>query len=319
MFNMVRNTLKNRFFEFIDRRIVAAKTHRLTRKNIFVFPSRRGVVFVFVIVVLWLLGTNYQNNLILSLVFLMSSLLVLAILATYNNMSGLRFDFVGTRECFAGEYLYLRFRVSHRRLLASDALELAWRSELSNSLLVDLNRGEPHEFEIALFAPQRGWQHCPRMRIQSVYPLGIVRCWTWLNWDVSSLVFPKAIKGQINKSAVCEDIFAGHMSTEGQEDFNGLKTYTLGEPIRRIAWKSFAKGQGLYIKEFNQTSSVELWLDYEAVLAQGVEKKVSILCFWVLHYFQENQRFGLCLPNLKILPNQGKLHRDQCLAALAKF
>ena len=59
---------------WLNKRIPAATRFSLNHKNIFIFPSRFGGLYLFLCLGLFILGTNYQNNLMILLCYFLVSL-----------------------------------------------------------------------------------------------------------------------------------------------------------------------------------------------------------------------------------------------------
>jgi hypothetical protein len=95
-----------RFFHWLDKRVPLASSVFLTRKNIYTFPTLTGGSFLGLSLVLWLLGTTYQNNLILALSYLLISLIIVAIFHSYANLAGLQIKVLGAKPAFVGESVY---------------------------------------------------------------------------------------------------------------------------------------------------------------------------------------------------------------------
>ena len=105
----------------------------------------------------------------------------------------------------------------------------------------------------------------------------------------------------------------------GGEDFNAFHEYRPGDPIKHIAWKLYARERGLLTKEFSQNLSREIWLDYFHFATQDVEARLSALCYWALEFHQQDEHYGLLMPNTTITPAKGENHRTQVLEVLARF
>lgn len=317
------------FDRFVDRKKPAKLGHSLSHKNLFIFPTIRGFVFLAITATLWLLGTNYQNNLILALAFFMVSLFVLAIHITFLNLNRLYLRYADVSEVFAGEEAQLNFQLKKQARSPAEEIEFDWQEVLgaktrpatskANTTVIEVVE-KSGEHLVSLYCPSRGVYELPRLRVQSLFPLGILRCWTWLNWDVKLVVFPKPVHGGLGTSAITSDDEGdGLHPVKGGEDFSGLESYIPGDSLRRVSWKTFAKGRGLYVKDFSESLSKEKWLDYDAVIADTLEERLSVLAFWVLHYYQENEHYGLKLPTSSIEPNSGYDHRTRCLNILATY
>jgi len=311
---------KAQFSRWLDKRIPAKKEHLLTRRNLFIFPSKQGFMFLLIALVLWVLGTNYQNNLILALVFFMIALFVVAIHATFGNMSKLQIKFLECKEAFAGDTFQCRLLITLERKSWADGLELYWQGAKSESVSLSLNPTDASvECNVPCYAKKRGLLILPRLGVQSVFPFGLIRCWTWLNVDTHAIIYPKPLSGRLESLSIEESDGDGLHPVKGSDDFSGLRDYVPGDNLRNVAWKAYARGQGLFVKEFSQSLSKENWLNFESVAEVSLEDKLSVLCFYVLQQYQSNESYGLILPGVKIEPNDGYEHRNNCLFALATF
>ena len=105
----------------------------------------------------------------------------------------------------------------------------------------------------------------------------------------------------------------------GAEDFAGLRPFQAGDSLRRVAWKAYARGQGLYTKQFAGTDVVSHVFDYESLAGLPAESRLEQLCRWVLDAQERGEAFALRLPGTSIETNVGPAHRERCLNALALF
>ena len=87
----------------------------------------------------------------------------------------------------------------------------------------------------------------------------------------------------------------------------------------RIAWKAFARGQGLQVKQFSAYQGHELWLDWSQLPNIASERKLELLVRWILDADAQGLIYGLRLPGVEILPQHNASHRAACLRTLALF
>ena len=310
--------IRSRFFRMVDRRNKAGTTHQLTQKNLYIFPSKLGFGYVGLLLVLWLIGTNYQNNLVLALVFILMSVFFLAISHTFANVVSLHIRFIKMEPVFAGDDGVFIFSLSNISKKYRDAIELRWQNEVTK-VVVDVPENESITVSVPIATSKRGYLTPQRMLIKSYYPFGLFRCWTWIRWDVQGLVYPRPIEVLRSESTVTDEEGDGTHPTRGGDDYSGLHEYRPGDQIKHIAWKSYAREQGLYTKEFSQNVSKELWLDLDTVHGHDLEHKLSGLTFWANRYTIEDEYFGLKLADEVIQPNKGEPHKHIVLQKLALF
>lgn len=297
----------------------AGHSHQLTRKNVYIFPNSRGFGYLIVTTVLWLIGTNYQNNLVLGAAFLMAALFVIGIMHTYSNLKGLEVSVKGAQPVFVGDSAHFLIKLTNSSSRSFENVELFWQYNPEGGRATQVDSHSDRIEEVAFPAKRRGWLHPGRLCVQTTYPLGLLRCWTWVNLESKALVFPKPIEiPEPASSSIDGDSDTEH-PIKGGEDFSGLDKYRAGDPLKNIAWKASARGKGLYVKEFSQNESREIWLDYFTASASGLEAKLSGMCFWALEYDKKNENYGLHLPSLKIEPAKGDAHTQQVLKELALF
>ncbi|TRY29328.1 DUF58 domain-containing protein [Aliiglaciecola sp. M165] len=313
------SAMQSRIAIWLDRRIPAARRFKLNHRTIFIFPSRFGGLYLFLCLGLFLLGTNYQNNLMILLCYFLISLFLINLLAAYFNFSNLDIQLGKVQNSFAGDNIQVPIWFNHRDKESHGKIHLSfWRHREKTS--VDLDALANPAF-IALACPQRGRLPLPRVTFSSYFPLGLYRCWTHLAFQSDIVVYPKPVRCPIrleNKSDEQEQHHAS-VSVKGHDDFDTLAPYKQGEPLYHVAWKQVAKGQGMLSKQFSHETGASGWLMMPKVASENLELTLSQLCYQVMELSRKNQRFGLDLGNSKIAPDSGNDHQKNCLIALALY
>jgi uncharacterized protein (DUF58 family) len=310
--------IKIRFDRWLKRRIPAASQHKLSNRNIFIMPTRFGFVYLLFVVLLFLLATNYQNNVIMLLSYLMASLFITTMMHSFFNLSGLGISADKKIAGYAKQNLAFPIKISlpNRR---SD-LNLSFDDQQT------LHLPQSEQGEQTVYVPcqyeHRGVYAPGRLKIWSEFSLGLFITWTRIDFDQQCIVYPEAIPlgnvqsnfaGAANANSSRENI------KPGIDDFYELKTHIPGEPLSRIAWKQFARGQGRLTKHYHQQQGTICWLKLSDMPYHGVEKQLQYLCFLVNEYNLSGQVFGLDLGQEKIKPSEGEAHFKQCLMALAIY
>jgi uncharacterized protein (DUF58 family) len=166
---------------------------------------------------------------------------------------------------------------------------------------------------------KRGWFHPGRLLLESTYPLGLLRAWTWIDLDLFALVYPRPLaSGELpGLATVTPDLAAALVA--GNDDFYGFRDYRKGDSPRQVHWKALAKGQGLQTKQYTAYADRSVWLDWDLFPGLGAEQRLSHLCYWVLEFDGRREEYGLRLPGLVIEPGVGEKHREQVLKELALY
>lgn len=313
---------QSRVVDWLNKRIPSARSFTLDIRSIFIIPSRFGAAFLLLCVGLFLLGTNYQNNLMLLLCYFLLALFLINLFTSYLNFSRLKISLGNTQDVYAGEDIRFPIwlsAVSTDVAFPHGKLHLRFWQQ-ANELEVDLDLSH-NPVWVSLPTRCRGEVRMPRLTVSSYYPLGLYRCWTHLLFEQQSLVYPKPIFCELTLdcSARSSEPDGAHALAQGHDDIDGLKAYQQGDPLYHVAWKQVAKGQGMVSKLFNSTQSSSGWLRLLPCSPDNLERKLGQLCFQVNQLSQQQVRYGLDLGNVQIEPGSGLQHQEACLAALARF
>lgn len=306
---------RDRWQRWLDRRIPPVREITLNQRRIFIFLSRQGAMAGLVLVALFIGGINYANNLLLGLSFFLGALFVIVIHHTYANLSGLRIAAVSARPAFAGEDSGFILRLDDVRQRDHESLLIEWEGTV---LPVSWVNGVI-EVTVPLPTRKRGWFRPSRLRLSSTYPLGFLRAWTWLDMDMAAIVYPHPEVSELMPTGPGKDGEGEKQRSRGHDDFEGLKTFTPGDPIAHVSWKHLARGQGLLTKTYASEEVGSDILDWNALQGVGIESRLSRLAWWVLTLSHQNRAYGLRLPGTEIGVGNGLEHRDECLRALALF
>jgi uncharacterized protein (DUF58 family) len=290
----------------------------LGTRQIFILPTRHGLMFVLVLVALALAAVNYNNALAYLLTFLLTSMAVVSLLHAQRNLLKLRVTAAGGDPVFAGEPAALRVCL-HNDSGARYALRL--ESTSASLAPFDVPAHDTHCVALSIPTLRRGWLHCPPLTFASVYPLGITRAWSRrLTLPARCLVYPKPAANELlwQTAAGIEGESQPGILQDG-DDFTGLRAYQPSDAPSRISWKTLARGQGLYTKEFRAPIAESIWLDWDAFAPQDTETRLSLLCRAALDAEDSGLTYGLRLPGIVLEPDSGATHRHRCLEALALY
>lgn len=306
-----------RFGRWLERRIPAARSVTLDQRRIFIFPSLPGLFFLLLLLLILLTAINYQNNMAYAVAFLLATLFIIAILHTYANLAGLSLHAVSATSAFPGQQSEFTLRLERGRRASHFGLRLAWPGGSDTQVsLVDRDSAE-----LALFVPvgTRGWHHPGRLLLESSYPLGLLRCWTWVDLDLRALVYPQPLASSVLPGGSSERPEGATVPVSGSDDFHGFREYRRGDSLRQVYWKGLARGLALQTKHYAAFADHSAWLDWEAFPGIPVEQRLSHLCYWALQYERGGEDYGLRLPGTEIAPARGEAQLARVLTALALF
>lgn len=313
--------VKKKWQGWIERRIPASNKIKLSQRSIFIVPSLVGVFFSLLLVLLLVTASNYQNSLIFALTFWLFSIAISAMIFTYKNLSGLIIKTSHAVSGFSGSPVEIPIRLQGE-LKSHQGLMLSWpQKDIAAQIIsTEVDRASEKEIAIPYILGKRGYLKTNRIRIESRYPFGLYKTWTWLRLNTFGVVYPKPMYIPfILSEGDGQDEGDNTSKSLGNDEFLGLRSYQAGDPMKHIAWKYLAKGKGLLTKEYDNQALSLRWLDWHSLQGKSVEERLSYLTGWVLQAESEGRSYGLILPNVRVQPDSGDKHREQCLRHLALF
>ena len=312
-------TLKNHLYKWLFRpRGPEAGAVVLSQRRVFILPTRQGILFAVVLLVMLASSINYSLGLGFVLTFLLGALDVNAMIHTFRNLANLRVNGGRTLPVFAGDTA--RFTVHLENSSSADryAIGLTWDRKHAN--FVDVKARTVTPATIGITASRRGILRPGRLTLFTRFPLGLYYTWAYLELTMHCIVYPRPAFPGLPLPPAAAGNGAGSEHSRGQEDFSGLRQYHAGDSPRHVAWKAAARDRGLLTKQFSGQAETELWLDWAQLPPQmAVEERLSLLARWVLDAQAAGLTYGLRLPGSNVEMAVGEAQRDRCLEALALY
>ncbi len=310
---MVISTL-NRFIRVA--RPDAGGRIRIRGRAIYILPTRHGLLFGLLLVTMLVASINYASNPAFLLTFLLGGLFFQAIFQTWRNLRGIEVRWQGADRLFAGDRGLVRLR-----LLAPGrprpAIQLGFTGE--TPVLADLPTDRAVTVELPWSSRRRGLHRPGRLVVESRYPLGLLRAWSYLEPPGRILVWPKPAEPPLLTGASSwEGSLEGDRGV-GADDFQGHRSYHPGDAPSHIHWKALAADKGLLVKQFGGDRMEQTWLDFDELAPLETEARLSALAGAVEELSATGVHFGLRLPEREIPPAAGPAQRGRCLDALALF
>lgn len=309
---------QGRLAQWQARRSPAAPRVTLDHRRIYILPSSAGYGYLLTTGLVLLAAINYQNSMAYALAFTLGGLFVVAILHTYRNLGGLELSGEPPASVFAGEPAYFGLALqSHGR--EHLGIQVGWAA--TRLQRCDIPAGQGQRLTLSLPAEHRGWLSAPRICLETRFPLGLIRAWSWVDLGQRALVYPAPVPGPLpprsGPASDAED-HGWHVLDTGVDDFQGLQEYRPGDSWRRLHWKAYSKNQALLIKAFAEVRGRDPALDLDA-LDGPLEERLSVLCHWVLELAREGRAFSLRLPGTALATAADDPHREASLRALALY
>ena len=309
-------TLKQKFHAWLFRPKIESGTVTLTQRRIFILPTRQCLALACVLVLMMLGNINYNLSLGYVLTFLLAMMAVISMLHAFRNMAHLEVHAGRSDPVFSGEtaQFLLHFH-NHSKL---SRYQLILRNGTGNAVSFDAPPLQDTTVAFPLAATHRGWLQTGRLTLYTEFPLGLFHAWSYLHFDAHCLVYPKPLSAVPLPLNNTPDGL-GKRSIAGDDDFAGLRRYVAGDALPRVAWKAYAREQGLQVKQFTTPLGEELWLNFSDAPDYDEENKLARMTRWVLDAEEQGLRYGLSLPDGELLPANGMAQRDECLRRIALF
>ncbi|PLX60729.1 DUF58 domain-containing protein [Sedimenticola selenatireducens] len=286
-------------------------------QQIYIIPTRQGLGFALLLLLMWIGSINYANNLGFLLTFLLAGLGLVAMLHTWRNLLGLTLRPGHSAPVFKGQQACFEIQISNSRDIERPGVLLNFAA--GDPVAGDLAPHSEQTFSLTTRAERRGRLPMPRCTLSTRYPLGLLYAWSYLELAGEVLVYPAPGPHIAITSQPSYQPSPHGDKGVGSDDFIGLRSYRPGDSPRQIDWKAQAREQGLHTKQFGGDRADLLWIDWDHYPGMETESRLSALCRAVLEATEQHQAFGLRLPNLELKPARGDAQRRAALAALALF
>lgn len=295
------------------------KTQVLGGRNIYLLPTRDGLLFAITLCVLLLGAINYGNGLAYAFTFLLAAMAVVSMTAGQRNLAGLRLSEVPPRSGFSGG------EVCFRVLLKNEQASPRWGITVTlvggSGTRIDLMPSEHRVIELPVAARRRGPVAPPIVQLTTRYPFGLLRVWSRrFPLSQAALAYPMPAVDAVlpaGSPGAPEETAHQKLALAEGPDFSGLAVYRSGDNPHHIHWKAAAAGRGLLVKRFAGTVDGEVWLKLQG--HDPIERRLSVLCRQVLLAERLGLRYGLDLGASVTPAGNGARHEEHCLCQLALY
>lgn len=288
----------------------------LVQRRVFILPTRQGLLFAGVIVLMLIGSVNYDLSLGFILSFLLGATGIQSMLHTFRNLAHLRIAPGRVQPVFAGEQAQFQIHIANSARAHRYAIGVTRDGQVAD--YVDVPPGDAALAIAAVPATQRGWLRPGRLTLFTFFPVGLFRAWSYADLDMHCLVYPAPASPGLPLPLPEAGDGQGGLHGHGQDEFSGLRPYRPGDSPRHIAWKAVARDDNLLTKQFAGRADAELWLAWERLPpAMDTERRIGHLARWVIDADDHGLAYGLRLPGLTIPIAAGAAHRADCLRALA--
>ncbi|WP_445778121.1 DUF58 domain-containing protein [Shewanella sp.] len=321
---LIPRSMAKRWDRWLSKRLPPKKHITLSHRSIFILPSGFGLFWMGLIVLLYLFGTNYQNNLVIGLSLLLASVFHTCIIYSYKNLAGLSFNAVNPPIAYAGDNTVFPIMLTgHNRDKYHDTSHQQICLQFSQQRHVRVKQLQQQTLATVPFThPTRGYINPGRIKVSSNFPLGLCRAWSYVDLDIHHVIFakPEACDILLTSQQSDNDSQYEHGKLRpGVDEYKGLRSYVEGESLKHVAWKQWAQDKGMLTKEFAEPEGLPVWLTLANTSGKDLEQQLSRLAWQVDKLSQTQQIFGLILGQTVINQHTGEAHRIACQTAIATY
>ena len=313
---------RGRWRAWWDARREPRESLTLTQRNIYIVPSRAGLMFGVVLLLLLVVAINYQLSLGFALTFLLAGSAAASMQMTHGSLRGLTLHLKPLVPAFDGDAAVLEVVVTNpgaARMGVGFGLDLGMRPiPLAYAEIPAQGQVSVH---LSWLAPHRGLHQLPVLRVESRYPFGLFRAWTIWRPAGQQWIYPRPESPtppwpQVEASQGDDRPAA---RTGSGTEFEGVRAYRRGDTMRQVVWKKAARTGELISRETAGAVQRELVLQWQQAQGLDTEARLARLAAWVVAADAAGHRWGLVLPNAELAPDNGTPHRHAALRALASL
>lgn len=315
--------LRRRIQRWAESRHARTDSLELTQRNVYILPTKAGLLFAGTVFVLLLASINYQLNLGYVLTFLLAGSGVVSMHVTHATLRGLTLHLKPVAPVFVGEPVLLDVVVtSPGTARFGIGLKVAGGAVPGALSWINVPALGQASAQLTFVADARGRVAVPTLGAETRFPLGLFRTWTVWRPAAELLVYPKPEHPPAPLPfARAQAGGAAQSRTADGGEVEGVRAYRRGDPPKLVAWKKAAKalqsGGDLVSRDTSVSAHQALWLEWQGCGSLAPEDRLGRLTAWVLAAHRAGIDYGLRLPGAEIGMATGDAQRRDCLERLA--
>ena len=322
---------RKRFQQWFEARLPLTDNMLLNQRNVYILPTKAGWMMVVTLLVLLVASINYQLNLGYLLTFLIGGSVLVGMHIGHANLRGIAINIIAPQSYFTTNIVNFELVLSNTGKTLRHGIGMSVLNQ-SHWTWADVPAQGSATVQIVGQPLQRGKHRLPTLTAETRFPMGTFRVWTVMRPAMQIWVYPE-IEANPPPLPAGEPLSgdAKHALTKATGEFDGIRAYRRGDPMKHIVWKKVAKtwasteaddpspSVNLISRDTQHAAAQELWLDFASTGCANAESSLSRLCAWVVQAEELGLVYGLRLPKVEFAPASGEAHQRLCLQALSSY
>jgi uncharacterized protein (DUF58 family) len=314
----MRRFLRNRIAAWARRRQgLDVPPFSFHRRRIYILPTGLGLAFAVMLVVMLIAGINYGSSAAMFLTFLLGGFTLVCMHQCHRNLLRTFFVSASAPPMFAGRAGVLRIVFSSDTAFTRYGIEVAALD--SPRVGTDIPARGQSYVDVTLPPSKRGVLRIDRLYVSTSFPYNMFRAWTWVHAPIEVAVYPRAHGSLPMPLDSGEKSGARSMTIAGSDEWQGLRQFREGDSPRQVAWKAYARGAPLLVKEYSALGAELRVFDFAHLAQLDIEARLEQLARWIVDAESRGERYALTMPGRTFQPDSGAQHRHECLLALAQY
>ena len=290
-------------------------------------PTKVGVWFVALTLLIGVAATNTGNNSLYMVVAMMMAALIVSGVLSRNDVRRVEIEVTPPDEVFADSPAAFQVDIVNRsRLLPRWLLLVSFSDHAPTLLCRSLPRAGRRQGVVELVFPRRGLQRIAAAHLATLFPFGLFRKGMRQRLEREVLVFPRLAPGRhlVRRSTSAIGETQDHRAGWGH-DLHSLRVLRPGDDPRRIHWKQTARtGKLIFMeRQAERSRRVTVVLDNALDPLEGpaapdlLELRVSEAAAAALAYLEAGFEVELVTRSERIDFGGGHRQRRRILETLA--
>jgi uncharacterized protein (DUF58 family) len=312
----MRRFLRNRIAAWARRRQgLDVPPFSFHRRRIYILPTGPGMGFGIMLAVMLIAGINYGSSAAMFLTFLLGGFMLVSMHQCHRNLVRTTFLSASAPPMFAGKPGILRVLFSSDASFPRYGIEVAALDSQKASTDIP-SHGQSH-VDVTIAPTKRGSLRIDRLYVSTSFPYNLFRAWTWVHLPIEVIVYPRPHGALPMPTESGEKSGERAMAIAGSDEWQGLRPFREGDSPRQVAWKAYARGAPLLVKEYTALGAELRVFDFSQLPQLDVESRLEQLTRWIVDAESRGERYALVLPGRRFEADSGPQHRHECLTALA--